>query len=457
MSEFDGSLDASANAWYPEAIHELRHISQRLGLPAVEAKQHVLPSPTALQCSHYLTAISCPRTQSYALALIRDDAIGSPSSSSSNASKRLRQHDKKSRKKKATLEPLFVDLCPPSNSRLGYRVRRSSADNRKNGGGGGEELLLKALGIKKMLTGKKNNRADNGSGTQTQQPPLVVYDLTAGWARDSLVILASFLSALENSEARRDDDTEKDVAEPNTRVPRLHMVERDPIVSVLLSDAMRRLRLLAEGSASSERQDMNTAQQLLRCLSMEQGDGVSVMDRAMSNAASSCADGSKLPRPPTLSEAKDMPGLPDVIYLDPMFPPRKKTSAAVKKDMATLQSLLASTARMRLLRDEREYEDVPSASSSPRPAPSASVQRNEEASRLEEEQALLRAACRCAAKRVVVKRPVRAPPMGSSTSDNDNNGKDERQRSVGGGDANVPKPSYALRGSTNRFDVYVIS
>lgn len=84
---------------------------------------------------------------------------------------------------------------------------------------------------------------------------------------------------------------------------------------------------------------------------------------------------------------------PDVVYLDPMFPERKK-SAKVKKEMAVLQALLA---------------DVP--------------QNND---------ALLATALSCAKKRVVVKRPRLAPPVSHKP------------------------PQCIISGKTCRFDVYTI-
>ena len=81
----------------------------------------------------------------------------------------------------------------------------------------------------------------------------------------------------------------------------------------------------------------------------------------------------------------------EVVYLDPMFPERKK-SAAVKKEMQILQALLA--------------------------------QHNQSESDLLE-QALV-----YASHRVVVKRPRHAPPI------------------VG------PSPKYALEGKSTRFDIY---
>ncbi|MCH8543503.1 MAG: class I SAM-dependent methyltransferase [Alcanivorax sp.] len=86
---------------------------------------------------------------------------------------------------------------------------------------------------------------------------------------------------------------------------------------------------------------------------------------------------------------------PEVICLDPMFPERDK-SAAIKKDLAWLQQLCGGTS---------EGEEI----------------------------ALLAAARALAGKRVVVKRPLRAPPLGGVA------------------------PSHALPGKTVRFDVYLTS
>jgi 16S rRNA (guanine1516-N2)-methyltransferase len=84
---------------------------------------------------------------------------------------------------------------------------------------------------------------------------------------------------------------------------------------------------------------------------------------------------------------------PDVIYLDPMFPPRSK-SASVKKDIALLQNVL------------EEETDFP---------------------------ALLESARSCARHRVVVKRPGNKP------------GKD------------VPEPTLIVPGKSAHFEVYVNS
>ena len=83
---------------------------------------------------------------------------------------------------------------------------------------------------------------------------------------------------------------------------------------------------------------------------------------------------------------------PDVIYMDPMYPERKK-SALVKKEMQILQHLLGKD-------DNAE--------------------------------SLLKTALECAGKRVVVKRPVHAPAVGNI------------------------KPSTSVSSKKTRYDVYLV-
>lgn len=92
---------------------------------------------------------------------------------------------------------------------------------------------------------------------------------------------------------------------------------------------------------------------------------------------------------PTLSG----PHRPDVIYLDPMYPPRDK-SALVKKEMRVLRALLG---------------DDPDAAE------------------------LTAAARRCAQHRVVIKRPRRAPPLSGV------------------------QPTMCIENETTRFDVYLVT
>jgi 16S rRNA (guanine1516-N2)-methyltransferase len=86
---------------------------------------------------------------------------------------------------------------------------------------------------------------------------------------------------------------------------------------------------------------------------------------------------------------------PDIIYLDPMFPLRKK-SAHVKKSMRIIQALV------------------------------------EEGQKNDDSEALLSMALSCAIKRVVVKRPRHAAPLAGKL------------------------PNFSLTGNHSRFDVYLI-
>ncbi|GAB3289437.1 class I SAM-dependent methyltransferase [Parahaliea aestuarii] len=99
-------------------------------------------------------------------------------------------------------------------------------------------------------------------------------------------------------------------------------------------------------------------------------------------------------------DARQLPGpslaAVDVIYLDPMFPHRGK-SAAVKKEMALFQRLIG------IPEDEGDSE------------------------------VLLRWALQQPVARVVVKRPLKAPPL------------------------DAHKPSHAIRGKAVRFDVHVLA
>jgi len=82
---------------------------------------------------------------------------------------------------------------------------------------------------------------------------------------------------------------------------------------------------------------------------------------------------------------------PDAIYLDPMFPPKRRKSAAVKKEMQLLRDLVGDDA------DAVELLDI---------------------------------CCAIAGDRVVVKRPDDAPPL-------------------------VPEPSMSLTGKLVRYDIYL--
>jgi 16S rRNA (guanine1516-N2)-methyltransferase len=208
---------------------------------------------------------------------------------------------------------------------------------------GGKDLLVKAVGPSKgVVCGSKG---------------AVVYDLTAGLGQDSLVL------ALNGAIM-------------------VHLVERDPIVAALLKDAIRRLGILSCHQGSDLRAAM--ALELSKKMIVHQGDGAEVMAKLIASGTA----------PP-----------PDVIYLDPMFPPRTK-SAKVKKNMVLLHGLL----------DTQTTDEI------------------SDTKRLEEESRLLGQAFEATTGKVVVKRPARSLPLG---------------------DDSMPRPSYAIEGSVNRWDVYV--
>lgn len=133
------------------------------------------------------------------------------------------------------------------------------------------------------------------------------------------------------------------------------LLERSPIVWLLINDAIRRA-LLADD-----------VRPIVKKMSLIQIDAMTWL--------------------------KTTPHRPDIIYLDPMFPIRKK-SALVKKEMQLFHDILG--------------EDVDS-------------------------DLLFEKALACAPKRIVVKRPRLA-------------------KSITG-----PEPSFSLKGSSSRFDVYLLT
>ena len=138
------------------------------------------------------------------------------------------------------------------------------------------------------------------------------------------------------------------------------LMERSPISAALLSDGLERAAL-----------DDDIAD-IIKRMTLIFGDARSLADKETGTAS-------------LLNEA------PDVIYLDPMFPHRKKT-ALVKKEMLAFQHLIGDDA------DSDELLDV----------------------------------CRqVAKKRVVVKRPIKAPWL------------------------NNHKPSLSIKMKKHRFDIYL--
>jgi len=139
---------------------------------------------------------------------------------------------------------------------------------------------------------------------------------------------------------------------------RVLVFEREPVIAALLSDGLKRALIHPETSEIAQRICLTACDTVTALLEMQQ------------------------------SEQRV-----DVVYLDPMFPERRK-SARVKKELQMLQMLTT-------------FESSP--------------------------EHLLTAALETATKRVVVKRPLKAPCL------------------VG------RSPSHSLTGKTIRFDVYITS
>ncbi len=166
----------------------------------------------------------------------------------------------------------------------------------------------------------------------TKTPPPVILDATAGMGKDAFVFASLGAKVI--------------------------LMERSPISAALLSDALQRAILDEEIS------------DIIKRMSLVYGDA-----RLLGS-----------------DKGVELNENPDVIYLDPMFPHRKK-SALVKKEMLAFQSLIGDDI------DSDELLDV----------------------------------CRkLAKKRVVVKRPINAPYLDNQ------------------------KPSLSMNMKKHRFDIYLI-
>ena len=142
---------------------------------------------------------------------------------------------------------------------------------------------------------------------------------------------------------------------------RVSLVERHPLICSLLRDGINRAR--EEGESDPAIRDLMNRLDLIECDSLEILSDITIDQR------------------------------PDVIYLDPMFPHRKK-SAKVKKEMQAFQHIVGS--------------DIDSDS-------------------------LLERALEIARYRVVIKRPSVAKFLGDK------------------------KPTYSLEGKSTRFDIFALS
>ena len=182
---------------------------------------------------------------------------------------------------------------------------------------------------RRVYGGGKNQALGKAIGLNKKENPYVL-DATAGLGKDAFVMASLGCS--------------------------VKMVERSPIVGALLQDGLTR------GLGDSD------VAKLVKSMSLKVADSIEYMQ-----------SDSLLLDPP------------DVVYLDPMYPERKK-SAKVKKEMQTLQQLLS------------HGDDL---------------------------QLLLNAALACATKRVVVKRPKGAEPLSARV------------------------PTHTIESKKTRFDIYM--
>ncbi|MFP4674600.1 MAG: class I SAM-dependent methyltransferase, partial [Opitutales bacterium] len=188
------------------------------------------------------------------------------------------------------------------------------------------------LCYRRLRSGVKNELIAKAVGVRGDRKPRV-FDATAGLGRDAFVLAGLGCE--------------------------LRLAERVDAVRLVLEDGLKRARAVAR---TEDRALMEALDRMQLCT----GDAREYLD--------------------ALSESER----PEVVYLDPMFPERRK-SAKVKKAMRIFQCLVGSDA------DSGE---------------------------------LLEAALRQARNRVVVKRPRHAPALEG------------------------PEPGYSLEGKRNRFDIY---
>jgi len=262
----------------------------------------------------------------------------------------------------STSKPYWIDFCPPQ-----LPPRQSGQQ---------PDLLLQAVAPQRVFSSRQKQET-NSTEEEASSSPVLIYDLTAGWGQDS-VLMAQSCDYTSNSKV----------------VCQVHMVERDPIVACLLQDALRRVECISKVTTVSNKSSwQQRAQRLNQQLSLQVGDARTVLFKLKEDTT--------LPRP-------------DIIYLDPMFPPRTKT-AAVKKGMQILHGLFL-------------VEDSASSSSDD----IGNTQQRREA----EEEELLQLAHQVAQVKVVVKRPINAPLLG-------------------GDESTTLKPSNVVKGSINRWDIYV--
>ncbi len=196
------------------------------------------------------------------------------------------------------------------------------------------DFLAGTLAHRRQYGGGKGQAIAKAIGLKQYKLPLKVLDATAGLAKDAFVLACLGCS--------------------------LTLIEQNPVVAELVKDALSR----AENDEA-----FKTIKEL----------------------------GFELINSDAVEFLKTIPNPPDVIYIDPMYPERKK-SAAVKKNMQILQKLVSH-----------------------------------DKNKIINETELLNQALITAKKRVVVKRPKGAPCLTDT------------------------QPSMSIESKTTRYDVYVLT
>ncbi len=330
-------------------------IAESLRLPLINQQNGDDATPDSYDnCIHVSPYQYQSLVESYAIAI-------QPMKGANTNSKASGGRTNKRQKSQTSMQPYYIDFCPPPNSKLGKRMGKGNSRNQ------GSESLLKAVA--------PSRTGEDGIGA-------VIFDFNAGFGQDSVIMACGGASVV-------------------------HMIERDPIVGLLLNDAMRRLKLVSsidieQDYLLSNAETILQARELCDRLVLHQCDSIEFSKKVRSSSSS---DENEIGETMSTDILR-----PDVCYLDPMFPPRAKSSA-VKKNMQILHGLFQNQ------HESEHYE------------------------RIEEEKALIGEALMLAKKRVVVKRPVAASPLGIQK---------------GAKNEGIKIPSYELKGSVNRFDVYVI-
>ena len=156
---------------------------------------------------------------------------------------------------------------------------------------------------------------------EKEQEPFRIWDMTAGLGKDSILL------ALAGAHVT--------------------LMERDPIVSTLLSDAMRRLLLVAaveeedkdwekdDSLSKSTSKRIALAKTLSKRMTFRPGDGISLANHFLQQRQEQQQQPQSQQGQDRKEQTEELlpPPLtaPHVCYLDPMFPPRTKSSAVKKK------------------------------------------------------------------------------------------------------------------------------